>query len=60
MEGEAQENKIFVIGMEGDGIDRLTPESQRRIAAADLLMGESGISPVSPALRRSGSSSDQT
>lgn len=39
MEGEAQENKIFVIGMEGDGIDRLTPESQRRIAATDLLMG---------------------
>src|SRR5579884_1920896 len=39
LEKEAPEDKVAVIGIEGDGIDHLTPESQRRIAAADLLMG---------------------
>jgi precorrin-6Y C5,15-methyltransferase (decarboxylating) len=39
LEGEVPENKIAVIGMEGDGLDHLTPDSRRRIAAADLLMG---------------------
>lgn len=41
MEGEGPEmaDKIAVIGMEGDGVDRLAPDIQRRIAAADLLMG---------------------
>ena len=39
LEKEAPEDKVAVIGMEGEGLDHLTPESQRRIAAADLLMG---------------------
>lgn len=39
LEKEAPEDKVAVIGMEGEDLDHLTPESQRRIAAADLLMG---------------------
>ncbi|TAK09992.1 MAG: precorrin-6y C5,15-methyltransferase (decarboxylating) subunit CbiE [Candidatus Manganitrophaceae bacterium] len=37
--GRNGNHRIAVIGMEGDGLDHLTPDSQRRIAAADLLMG---------------------
>ncbi|MFY9268951.1 MAG: precorrin-6y C5,15-methyltransferase (decarboxylating) subunit CbiE [Candidatus Manganitrophaceae bacterium] len=39
MEEEVLKNKVAVIGMEGDGVNHLTSDIQRRIAAADLLMG---------------------